>query len=131
MSEQQVIEGNKKIAEFMGGVYKTVHCGWDETSSQRFYLPGHHLLDYVRDFISDILYHSSFDWLMPVVTKIRKLGYYVVIEFSSQEVVCQIRKSDTILADFCGCNEGNTLSDVTAVWLAVVNFLEWENNKEK
>ena len=79
MSEQEILDGNKLIAEFMGAKYNSkldlVNLG-----------ANHKLVG-----INELQYHSSWDWIMPVVDKIRKTGKIVLIEFHDEEVVCQIR----------------------------------------
>ena len=68
MSEEKIIEGNKLIAEFMGGVVCSIFTD-------------HVLYDMGKDGIENkrywantsLKFHSSYDWLMPVVEKIEKL----------------------------------------------------------
>ncbi len=66
---EKTIEGNKLIAEFMGGI--SFSNGYDfivrplDNVLQRIY------------HLDDLKYHTSWDWLHPVVTKIKD---YVLIE---------------------------------------------------
>jgi len=85
MNKEQVTEGNKLISEFMG--YKFVTIGYfgqpDETGWQienREWMDkmdisnvGDYYVNVSKDTwfeAEDIQYHSSWDWLMPVVEKI-------------------------------------------------------------
>lgn len=63
MSEQEIIEGNKLIAKFL---YRHLYeddgiDSWIEESGK------------VLFYLEDAKYHSSWDWLMPVVSKIGKM----------------------------------------------------------
>lgn len=66
-------ERNKIIATFMGGKYRPV-CIFNE-NTERFYMPNCSGMDYISNFEEDTPYHQSWDWLMPVVIKIK--DYYV------------------------------------------------------
>lgn len=55
------IEGNKLIAAFMD---------FKVTEKQK---PHHELVWYDWDGAKDVLYHESWDWLMPVVEKINEV----------------------------------------------------------
>ena len=73
------MEGNKLIAEFMGGQYVDEHL----IEFENFYsikdIGGE--FEYTNCFDSDneLKYHSSWDWLMPVTEKIESLNYDVQI----------------------------------------------------
>ena len=74
-----MMNDNKLIAEFMGavGTPKYNPTEWDvyitgcldvdsdDENAQHFYTP------------DEMKYHTSWDWLMPVVEKIESLGYWV------------------------------------------------------
>jgi len=114
-------ENNKLIAEFMG--YETVGDGYiipyDDTDND-YYLPEH------------LKFHSSWEWLMPVVEKIENTSvdnkdnsdsfFNVVIEAFE----CDINGGgNTIHAN------GHTKKEAT--YKAVVEFIKWynENNKTR
>ena len=54
------MESNKLIAEFMG-VHEIMHDGYSE-----YELPS-------NEIVQNLQYHTSWDWLMPVVEKIYQL----------------------------------------------------------
>lgn len=54
MNQQEIIEGNKLIAEFIGWQYNSKGF-WEQT---------------IFDFHKELKFHKSWDWLMPVVEKI-------------------------------------------------------------
>lgn len=113
--EKAIIEGNRLIAEFMG-------ASFDDLGNVSFVMPadgiglagcGQHA----------IKYHSSWDWLMPVVEKIEKLGYGFVI----------IGEQTEIYTNYDGqlfVEDGET--KIESVWKVVISFIKWYNqNKEK
>lgn len=126
MTEQEAIEGNKLIAEFMGAkfypewtsdIYKSPFPTFDfeenrpAESSSRFWSP------------SGLEYHSSWDWLMPVVEKIEGLKFTVKII----DRACFISTyPETIIA-------GRRIegTKIKAVWLAIVEFIKWYNQSKK
>ena len=99
-NENAIIEGNKDIAEFMGVLR---------------YRPDADFIELNESDLCELIdaeYHSSWNWLMPVVKRILIIAsemdemerYHVVID---------------------------NMPDVQAVWLAVVEFIKWYNaNKE-
>jgi len=89
MESKEIIEGNKLIAEFMGEV---VHINPN----------GIYYVDYTTDDeYNDTLtleewakYHTSWDWLIPVVEKIRKVSPIIT---RGWRVLDSIDNFDTIL----------------------------------
>lgn len=120
MSEIEIIEaGNKLIADFDGFILSDqdrVLEGYDRWNNEIY-----------RNFDeTDLKYHSSWDWLMPVVEKINKIGVYDVIIYKT---TCHINDEREILIE----TANNDLR--YCVWLAVVEFLKWQQeyitNKKK
>jgi hypothetical protein len=66
------MKGNKLIAEFMN-VHEIMHDGYSE------YDFDDNTLDVVHE--NNLKYHSSWDWLMPVVAKISRDEKYVEEEY--------------------------------------------------
>jgi hypothetical protein len=77
MTNEEVIRGNKLIAEFMGA---SIDDGYGDKETYRFPLRGapKEYASYV--WSSDGLqYHSSWDWLLPVWQKcIKEIGLWMV-----------------------------------------------------
>jgi len=95
------IEGNKLIAEFMGGK-------WNKTSGWEFSMfnsPLSHCGNKLR-------FDSSWDWLMRVVEKIYGLNIYYEYVYKTS-------------GQFGGGIELST--NINSVWEAVVDFIEWYN----
>lgn len=100
METNKILEGNKLIAIFMG------RCG---KRNKRLYwvnIPG---VEWV--YVEDMKFHSSWDWLMPVVEKILN--------------ICQendeMEKYYTIT---------DAIPDIESVWLACVEFVKWYNEQK-
>jgi|SRR6478609_6864985 len=91
-----IIEGNKLIAEFEG-YYTTDGKEWARSNKR---------------LVDEYKYHSSWDWLMPVVEKIWQLQNS---EYSKEwEDFCRLKIHETI----------------QKVYQAVVEFIKWYNNTQ-
>lgn len=99
------MEGNKLIAEFM--------C----PNSIR-----------ARDFFGGkgSKYHSSWDWLMPVVEKINKLNKMVSINLWSEMNATECKIYNWELG--APYQETECEEPIKAVWSCVVEFIKWYNN---
>lgn len=120
----EILEGNKIIAEFMGGKLKTIYMGkikqlpdfWDSEDINSPLRGLRHSAD------CDTLQYSSWDWLMHVVEKIEAIGYPVVIENKD----CIIHKNYGV--PICKC--GNWETKIQAVWQSVTSFIQWYNSQK-
>lgn len=70
------------------------------------------------------LYETSWNWLMPVVEKIEKLGYGVTIGMGMYCVIQDDVTTDDI--EFTGMEESKILS----THKAVVEFINWYNKQD-
>lgn len=68
--------------------------------------------------VADLKYHTSWDWLMPVVEKIEDNGAVTVIKNG-----CKIETLDN---EFTTCGETTLIS----VYAAVVQFINWYNEQQ-
>lgn len=73
-----------------------------------------------------IMYHSSWDWLMPVVEKIEKHGCIVEIWLSNAKG-CRITKVLSKTKSWSAPVESN--NTIEAVYQAVVEFIKWFNQQ--
>jgi hypothetical protein len=108
---EQILEGNKLIAEFVG--YKQHNHG----SYKTFEIDGRHIYESV------VQYNTKWEWLMPVVEKIESMGTIIEIWLSLGKG-CRITKGsfkDPIKT--IATTESN--STIEAVWLAVIEFIKW------
>lgn len=120
-------EGNEMIALFDGAIILEPYFRL-ESGVKTF---DHNLLDMGKErktneryvAVTCLKYHSSWDWLMPVVEKIRNIdcnvgerGEYQ----TSPELILAIDK----LANYSILYVG-----IIDVWLTVTNFIKWYNNE--
>ena len=121
MKEKEITEGNKLIAEFMGSSFKTYKKGHIRKDSVTVC----YFDDGMSPFsggvsIENLKYHSSWDWLMPVVEKIETIDFVVII-----------KQGECVIVN----NSGNTpkfiqqvsTTKIESIWLAVCEFIEWYN----
>jgi hypothetical protein len=118
MKEQEIIEGNKIIAEFMGikeikssydsyGIPTPIwHTENDYFRSSTYSVPN----ESFYEFVDNAKYHTSWDWLMPVVNKIFKL--YTQYPKAAFEIY-KIR----------------IVIDIYTLWLSVIKFIKFYNNE--
>ena len=103
-------KGNKIIAEFMGL--------W-ESEVGYLYNP-----QFEAGFKPEELkYHSSWDWLMPVVEKIESLGYCFRIESNDIFIMDNETSMELIVAD-------DNNSKIDGVWWSCVEFIKWYNQNK-
>lgn len=113
-------ENNKLIVEFMGaspnngGEYDITSVTPDRYSVNPF-LPK-------LCFISEMQFHVSWDWLMPVVEKIESVGGDVAIYFKTTCI------RHTYLANELS---HESKSKIEAAYKAVVEFIKWYNSQPK
>lgn len=108
MTQEEIIEGNKLIAEFM-------ELQKDEESGNYHIVNEPHIHASCLMSIEYLQYHSSWDWLMPVVEKIRDM------KNESAEYMTQNSKLASAL----------TTARIWIVYKAIIEFIKWYNiNKE-
>lgn len=144
MEPKEIIEGNRLIAEFMGASVKRfvaldkLSVFWPDNHSNRPTYNGAGLETYV--------YHSSWDWLMPVVEKIEETTFKGLqneyVPFTDNPfTICFNYKSAKITIDndfklhlIHGYGlifkEHFAETKIQAGWLAVVEFIKWYNQNK-
>lgn len=111
-------EKNRMIAEFIG-MQKT-ELGWYD-NNEVLKLP-----NTSDNTFDDLLFHASWDWLMPVVEKIELLGYSVEKNFQHIDNDWQTlitKGHDILFQDFA--KEG-----IDAIYCTVISFIEWYNENK-
>jgi hypothetical protein len=113
MEQKEILEGNVKIAKFMG---------WDEENDKYpTNVPGE---IWGKFFDNKILYHSDWRWLMPVVEKIAK-HYDVRITWMPNALdVTYIYRPDVYEGEITSMGG---LSAFENTWYCVVRFIDWYN----
>ncbi len=122
-SEKEIIEGNKLIAEFMK--IQTEKIGY--YYNKEFY-------GGMAFAISEMKYHSSWDWLMPVVEKIEKLrvglNASVCVEYMSNNQKFNFKIFDEFY-NFSVVKAGNIENKLITIWEAVIEFIKWYNSQNE
>lgn len=123
MTNEEIIEGNKLIAKFMGGKFRkskdknTLNKYFDLKDKGYFY------------YENEICYHASWDWIMPVVEKIESFGFYTNILSADND-----NKKHAMHITLVNEEEQYSLwyeSKILAVYKAVVEFIKWYNQNTK
>lgn len=120
MKEREIIEGNKLIAEFMGGqagCYSLDRCWWDNLTR-----------DELMKWENHLRFEYKWDWLMPVVEKIESdtskvtgvRTYRIIIENNGCLIYSHKYDNGTITAT----------SKIEATWQAIVDFIKWYNKNK-
>tara|TARA_R110000868_G_C10667438_1_gene746302 strand:- start:63 stop:440 length:378 start_codon:yes stop_codon:yes gene_type:complete len=125
MTTNEILEGNKLIAEFMGAknvkdMYGLLGWLYEKTPN----IHSTHSLHYSDE---NLEYHSSWDWLMPVVEKINTIDNYEydVIIWRSD---CHINNKVEIIFEGSRFKKETTL--ISVVWNCVVLFIQWYNSQQ-
>lgn len=123
MEQTEIIEGNKLIADFMGWHYNK--SGQWSRKEDFVIIDGE---EYSEKWERLLKFHTSWDWLMPVVEKIESLHDSVFSFFIVQDE-CDIALSSSYKEngeDWDAPNfaqrKGNKL---LSTWSAVVDFIKW------
>ena len=117
--EEKIIEGNAKIAEFMG--IKVLPAGYISRN-----------LENNEKQADDLKYHSSWNWLMQVVEKIENIkneseGFLFC--FGIGRDFCVI-KHNTITQDHISVYSEHN-SKILSVFACIVRFIDWYNSQQK
>ncbi len=112
MKDEEILEGNKLIAEFMG-----VKIGIDKYS----WRPG--VIDPLRE--EHLAYHKEWGWLMPVVEKIEwEHGKLFVIEGFACTVIAAANENPRVVPFKI---KKHTNKKIDSVYQAVISFIKWYN----
>ena len=136
-------ETNKLIAEFMGAKIKSKKFGYTSTSSYGYWFEDFNI-SYDGISVSNLKFHKSWDWLIPVVEKIENLNLKEFFyKWNEEEKTRYNFMSICVDISYNYCNiyveleldppyeiSSVTLdSKIEAVYKAVVNFINWYNEK--
>ena len=122
MTQKEIIQNNKLIAEFMGlkptkvfGRYliSKDHCHCVENTEE----------EAMNGFASISKYNISWDWLMPVVEKIENLEYWCII--GKWTSICSANDNERIAISSV---EGK--SKIMNAYHAIISFIMWYNKHE-
>lgn len=136
MNSTEIIEGNKLIAEFMGLNYTNLINGiWFDMQNN-----GHRNIEIMNDAKNYALYHSDWNWLMPVVDKIEhlyadknSLPRFEINSHNCRFAISYPRKYRVFIA---GCyndspEEIKANSKIEAAWMVAVEFIKYYNKQKQ
>lgn len=124
---KETINGNKLIAEFMGRVANPNDGGNTYTEGFVFYDEKGGIIG--ADGFSNPIYNKSWDWLMPVVEKIESVKEYVIfVQIIGNACNISTYAGDGVMPDKSFSIAKGGTSKISAVWLAVIEFINWYNS---
>lgn len=117
MTQEEINEGNKLIAEFMGGKFYDEYMG-----DLKCWKGGEDSIRHLLDNAAYLEFNCCWKWLMPVVQKIMRTAK-VEIGNTVYSKYCKIYNARY---DFPS-TEGDSIIIVT--YSAVVKFIKWHNSQ--
>lgn len=124
MEKQEILDGNKLIVEFICG--KIYRSDFEDHRALSYLIPAIPQDKIVGE--NKLLFHSSWDWLMPVVEKIGK-DYDIRLTWVHSAIqVTHIDRRD--IYDDCIADVGGYEPVILNTWLCVVKFIKWYNSKK-
>jgi len=123
MDKATISENNKLIAEFMGWKERNLPVSF---GGGEIWISQHKTSTFCSK-IGEEMFHESYDWLMPVVEKIKTLVYkedFKVKGSLGERIKC-VQLYTNIFLTFKDCN-------IATTYKTVIEFIEWynENNKK-
>lgn len=137
--EKEIIECNKLIAEFMG--FTPPKSGSNLLTPEKVLVAPDKKKSYIS--LNELKYHSSWDWLMPVIEKIEneKLGdiYLEINDTNYLNAVVELE----IVGNVCHVNLYGDMrtygrwiygeahsTKLEAAYHTVIEFIKWYNNEQ-
>lgn len=128
------IEGNKIIAEFVGGKEVDWFCerviiipfSDDLTLNNYITKAKAYMLDY------EIKFHDSWDWTMPVVNKINDMGKAFSLAIFKNYISLTVEKGGKFYKDFHFSHAEYITNEQTAkqaIFKLLVKFIKWYNEQ--
>jgi hypothetical protein len=119
-------ENNRLIAEFMGYEFKLVKNPTIDVDGVSHIKDEATVIDGKLYFDNNLRYHSSWDWLMPVVEKIETIGFtfeknYQRIDGDWQSLI--VKGNDILFQDF-------NVDSRLATHYVVCEFIQWYNENK-
>jgi hypothetical protein len=154
MSNEEILENNELIAEFVGGYTlenKSKAPGIVQPYIREGYVIYHSKIEPIKNeaeySFKDLEYHMSWDWLMPVVDKIELITKFPVLIGGNVRIQSY---NDYYYTNISYNSDGYTvsryldndfdytplytkhiqISKIEAVWLVVVEFIKWYNQNK-
>jgi len=135
MTKEEIFEGNKLIVEFMEVDKKISSAGYIHSWSDPpfYYTTENSKEKVIHNIIKYSKYHSSYDWLMPVLKKIN-LEYNTTIGIIADENIQYCEIVSNIHNDLLQITWKESRIDeiplIELVYSAVIEFIKWRNNDD-
>ena len=136
MTDKEILEGNKLIAEFIGWTYvkvKSKKIDWwipyrNDKMAPNIINHPYLQITYSNSRILALCFHESWDWLMPVLEKIEQLKNMNVYTGKTKlgEFHIEITHEKGLL-DKCIFVKDKTLTKLESYYKAIVEFIQWYN----
>lgn len=110
MKEEEIIEGNRLIAKFLGYQFKI-----DDNFKYPYFIVHGNVF-----FENELSYHRSWDILMPVVEKIAETRRYAIID--------EVPEDEWWV--YVNLIYLKITTSILSVWQAVVEYIKWYNENE-
>ena len=125
MTKEEILEGNKLIAVFMGYQYyplpedRSYNPGWWVKDKQKTINKISHT--YLCRSHNDLKYHNSMDWLLPVIDKIKNDEEFSIIGGNGDpwEVEIETTGYHYITQAYC-----KSINLIEACWVVCVHYIE-------
>lgn len=143
LPSEQIQEGNKLIAEFDGWKLRSENFvnsdrdtfpWWEKFVNGKVVRTYHHDILLAKGRFEFGSYHSSWDWLMPVVEKIEDLengsAFFVEIRISWCEIGVNTQYAMAFDIDMPTIKRREDVK-ILAVWKAIIDFIKWHNEQNK
>lgn len=114
MTNQEILDGNRLIAEFMGGIEIKPNYFKDISNTRGIF------------WITNIHYNTSWSWLMPVVEKIEQTGANVIIG----RMFCEIKHINPLNQNEIFDTRIASGVKINAVNGAIIEFINWYNERK-
>ena len=128
MNSTEILEGNKLIANFLGWKTFSRYHSWKCKNVIQY---DQSLLDepYINEndgylYEESELFHSSWDWLMPVIEKIESLNHPVYINSNNCVIYEKVGRNHGWFID----NYADT--KIEATWISCVEFIKITSKKQ-
>lgn len=130
----EVSEKNNLIAEFMGASivrkeeYEEPHGSRGTGIITYWTRPEGIPFDDGLATIGHFRYHTSWNWLMPVIRKINSMDKAIQFAIFKTYVSCTVERGGKFYKDFAFSHAEyitSEQSDIEAAWKLVVKFVEW------
>jgi hypothetical protein len=126
MEQKEILEGNKLIAEFIGMKQGKDFLDFDgRWASDWFDVSG--TINGHRNEL--LLFHCDWNWLMPVIEKIKSLGYVTEISGNRERSFASIGIENTNEYVAKAGYDMEFLKQIDATYYAVIQFINWYNSK--